>query len=55
MKDVMVDGLTLTYFYQKMAIWSQKNVHLTNKKQKVIIAAIINNVNQLQKLTNLTS
>ena len=55
MKDVMEDGLTLTYFYQRMAIWFQKNVHLTNKKQKVIIVAIINSANQLQKLRNPTS
>ena len=51
----MEDGLTLTYSYLKMVIWFQKNVLLTNKKQKVIIVVIINNANQLQKLRNLTS
>jgi hypothetical protein len=52
---VMVDGRILTYSYLKMVIWFQKNVHHINKKQKVIIVAIISNVNLLQKLRNHTS
>ena len=53
MKDAMEDGLILMYFWQKMDIWFQKNVHHINKKQREIIAVTMAVVNQSLKFKDL--
>ncbi len=41
------------YFWQKMDIWFQKNVHHINKKQREIIAVTMAVVNQSLKFKDL--
>jgi alkylhydroperoxidase/carboxymuconolactone decarboxylase family protein YurZ len=53
MKDAMEDGLILMYFWLKMDIWFQKNVHHINKKQREIIAVTMAVVNQSLKFKDL--
>jgi hypothetical protein len=53
MRDATEDGRILTYLWQKMAILFPKNVPLTLEKPKEILAKIILNVSQSQKLQNL--
>jgi hypothetical protein len=53
MRDATEDGLILTYLWQKTAILFLRNVPLTLEKPKEILAKIILNVSQSQKLQNL--